>query len=155
PAVLRNCMIGGCIASAIGLFALSVAAFAGSSWPLASNVFLLGLANGVFAVAAIGSMMGLVSQGKKQRDGVRMGIWGAAQAIAFGLGGIAGTVAVDLARYLFASTSAAYSLVFGAQAILFLVAASLAAQLSRKRQAAVHQTDSDKFISPAPGLTQT
>ena len=154
-AVLRNCMIGGCIASAIGLVALSVAAFTGDSWPLAGNVFLLGLANGVFAVAAIGSMMGLVSQGRKRRDGVRMGIWGAAQAIAFGLGGIAGTVAVDLAQYLFASTSAAYSLVFGAQAILFVVAARLAAQVSCQRRAAVHQADSGKFVSPAPGLTQT
>lgn len=155
PTVLRNCMIGGCIASATGLVALAIAAFAESFWPLASNVFLLGVANGVFAVAAIGSMMGLVSQGKKQRDGVRMGIWGAAQAIAFGLGGIAGTVAVDIARYAFASTSAAYSLVFAAQAILFVVAARLAAQLSRNREAAVLAADSDKLFSPAPGLTHT
>ena len=33
-----------------------------------------------------------------QREGVRMGLWGAAQAVAFGLGGILGTAASDLPR---------------------------------------------------------
>ena len=62
------------------------------------RVFALGVANGVFAVAAIGSMMGLAGSGREAREGVRMGLWGAAQAVAFGLGGFSGTVAVDLAR---------------------------------------------------------
>ena len=61
--------------------------------PLRASVFALGVSNGVFAVAAIGSMMALAGQGAGAREGTRMGLWGAAQAVAFGLGGFAGTVA--------------------------------------------------------------
>lgn len=130
--VLRACMIGGCLGSAALLALLSVAGFVGAGWPLQGTVFLLGIANGVFAVAAIGSMMGLVSEGRQQRDGMRMGVWGAAQAVAFGIGGIAGTFAVDIVRYLSGSVLYAYSLVFFAQAVLFAVAAFLAVELSRR-----------------------
>lgn len=132
PGVLRACMIGGCIGSAVLLVALSVAGFSGPAWPLKTTVLLLGIANGIFAVAAIGSMMGLVSQGRRQRTGMRMGVWGAAQAVAFGIGGIAGTFAVDVVRYFTNSALYAYSLVFFAQAVLFAVAAFLAAELSRR-----------------------
>ena len=44
----------------------------------------LGVSNGVYAVAAIGSMMGLAGRARAAREGTRMGLWGAAQAIAFG-----------------------------------------------------------------------
>ena len=45
---------------------------------------MLGVTNGAYAVAAIGSMMALVGAGGEKREGVRMGLWGAAQAFAFG-----------------------------------------------------------------------
>jgi len=91
-------------------------------------VFALGLSNGVFAVAAIGSMMDLVSRGAGQREGVRMGLWGAAQAIAFGIGGIGATFAVDVSRAALAGDhSTAYAIVFVMQALLFIWAARLAA----------------------------
>lgn len=128
--VLRFCMIGGCVGSAVLMLVLAFAGFAGPGWPLHKTVLLLGIANGAFAVAAIGSMMRLVSQGHEKRDGVRMGVWGAAQAIAFGAGGIAGTVAVDLIRYASGSTLYAYAVVFVAQGVLFAFAALLAANLS-------------------------
>jgi hypothetical protein len=70
----------------------------GPGWPLAANVFLLGAANGAFSIAAIGSMMRLAAVGRQRREGVRMGLWGASQAIAFALGGVLGTAAVDLAK---------------------------------------------------------
>jgi BCD family chlorophyll transporter-like MFS transporter len=130
--VLRTCMIVGCLGSAALLASLGVAGFVPADWPLRATVFALGLANGAFAVAAIGSMMALVSEGHRQRDGVRMGLWGAAQAIAFGLGGVAGTLAVDVVRYLTGSVHYAYSLVFAAQALLFTVAAVLAARITRR-----------------------
>jgi MFS transporter, BCD family, chlorophyll transporter len=38
----------------------------------------------MFAVAAIGSMMALAGEGRGRREGTRMGLWGAAQAIAAG-----------------------------------------------------------------------
>ncbi len=129
PGILRQCMMTGCVASAILLLGLSIAGFAGREWPLAMNVFALGIANGAFAVAAIGSMMGLVALGQAGRGGMRMGIWGAAQAIAFGLGGITGTAAVDLVRWLSGSVLQAYSLVFFIQAILFAGAVVLAARV--------------------------
>jgi BCD family chlorophyll transporter-like MFS transporter len=130
--VLRACMIVGCLGSAALLASLGVAGFLPTDWPLRTTVFALGVANGAFAVAAIGSMMALVSRGHRQRDGVRMGLWGAAQAIAFGLGGVAGTLAVDIVRYLTGSVQHAYSLVFAAQALLFAVAAVLAARITRR-----------------------
>jgi len=128
--ILRRCMIGGCIASAVTLGALAVGAFQGQGWPLSQVVFALGLSNGIFAVAAIGCMMSLVSSGHKQRDGLRMGVWGAAQAVAFGLGGILGTGVIDLIRYFVGSTAVAYSTAFVIQACFFVVASYLAATLS-------------------------
>ncbi|MEL6951235.1 MAG: BCD family MFS transporter [Pseudomonadota bacterium] len=133
PSALRQCMIGGCLMSAVLLASLALSGQVGPGWPLAANVFALGAANGVFAVAAIGSMMHLVSEGSRGRDGVRMGVWGAAQAIAFGLGGILGTVAIDIIRFATGEVSIAYSLVFAAQAALFVSAAILAAHISRRR----------------------
>jgi BCD family chlorophyll transporter-like MFS transporter len=127
-------MIIGCLMSGGLLLALSAAGFAGDGWPLTANVFALGVANGTFAVAAIGSMMELMSSGAKNRDGMRMGLWGAAQAIAFGLGGILGTLAVDVTRFLTGSTLVAYAGVFAAQAAMFVLAALLAAQLTRRKQ---------------------
>jgi BCD family chlorophyll transporter-like MFS transporter len=131
--VLRACMIGGCVASALLLAGLALAGFVGEGWPLVAHIFALGTANGMFAVAAIGSMMELVSQGHKDRDGTRMGVWGAAQAVAFGLGGILGTLAVDVTRLASGSTVVAYSTVFLAQATMFMLAAVLAAHLTRRR----------------------
>jgi BCD family chlorophyll transporter-like MFS transporter len=96
---------------------------------LRATVFSLGVANGAYAVAAIGSMMSLVSAGAEAREGVRMGLWGAAQAIAFGLGGFLGTVAVDIARYLLEAPATAYSVVFAVEATMFLLAAALAARV--------------------------
>jgi BCD family chlorophyll transporter-like MFS transporter len=127
--------IGGCIASAVTLFGLAAAGGIGPSWPLRTSVFVLGVANGAFAVAAIGSMMSLVSDGRQRREGVRMGLWGAAQAVAFGLGGFLGTLVVDLTRYLADSPVTAYAMVFAAEGVLFLVAACLAYRIDAATRA--------------------
>ncbi len=123
---LRAWAIGGCIASAVALFGLTTAGVLGPGWPLRANAMLLGAANGAFAVAAIGSMMTLASAGGKSREGIRMGLWGAAQAIAFGVGGFLGTAAADIARLFLGSPAAAYALVFCLEGFLFLVSARLA-----------------------------
>jgi MFS transporter, BCD family, chlorophyll transporter len=135
--------IGGCIASALAMAGLTMAGSAGPSWPLVENVFLLGVSNGVYAGAAIGSMMTLATSGNTGREGTRMGVWGAAQAVAFGIGGFTGTVAVDVARYLLGSPLPAYALVFGAEAILFLVSAALALQVARLDSDAAAQKPAD------------
>jgi MFS transporter, BCD family, chlorophyll transporter len=129
---MRAWTVGGCVASAAALLGLAVAGVVGPGWPLRASVFVLGVANGAFAVAAIGSMMGLASSGHRSREGVRMGLWGAAQAVAFGLGGFAGTLASDLARYLIGSAASAYALVFTGEAALFLVAAILAVRVGAR-----------------------
>ncbi|MEM9677348.1 MAG: BCD family MFS transporter [Pseudomonadota bacterium] len=123
---MRVWAVGGCLASAVAFVGLSLAAHVGPEWPLRANVFCLGLANGAFAVAAIGSMMGLATQGEAQREGTRMGLWGASQAVAFGLGGFLGTVAVDLARALLETPVAAYSTIFAAEAVLFVLSGLIA-----------------------------
>ena len=123
--------IGGCLASAIALVALATASIVGPSWPLRETVFVLGVTNGAYAVAAIGSMMALVGAGGEQREGVRMGLWGAAQAFAFGIGGFLGTLASDIVRYFLASPALSYGVVFGAEAALFVVAAFMAVRVQR------------------------
>jgi BCD family chlorophyll transporter-like MFS transporter len=127
---LQAWTIGGCVMSAGMLALLAFAGVAVPSWPLRANVFALGLANGIYAVAAIGSMMGMASAGRPAREGVRMGLWGAAQGVAFGLGGFIGAAASDAARFAFGEPLTAYAIVFSAEAALFLVAACLARQLN-------------------------
>jgi BCD family chlorophyll transporter-like MFS transporter len=123
---LRAWTVGGCLASALALFGLVGAGLLGPVWPFKATVFVLGVANGAFSIAAIGSMMRLAGTGHPSREGVRMGLWGAAQAIAFGFGGLLGTAASDLAHWLVASTAAAYSTVFFGEALLFVLSAALA-----------------------------
>lgn len=127
---MQTWAIFGCLGSACALFALCAAALVGPSWPLKPTVFLLGFTNGVFAVSAIGSMMGLAGTGREAREGTRMGIWGAAQAIAFGLGGFLGAVGVDAMRAILPDTGSAFFTVFALEAVLFVGAALLASRLS-------------------------
>jgi BCD family chlorophyll transporter-like MFS transporter len=58
-----------------------------------------------------------------------MGLWGAAQAIAFGFGGLLGTAASDLAHWLIASSGVAYGSVFAIEAVLFIASAMLASRM--------------------------
>lgn len=126
---LRAWQIGGCLMSALMLLGLVAAGFVGPAWPFRATVFALGAANGAFSIAAIASMMRLASEGRHAREGVRMGLWGAAQAVAFGMGGLVGTAASDLARWLIGTPSLAYAAVFAFEALLFVAAAALAARL--------------------------
>ena len=128
---LRGWTVGGCVASALALATIATGGFAAGTFPLRGAVFALGLANGVFAVAAIGSMMTLVGAGRGGREGVRMGLWGAAQAVAFGIGGFAGTVAIDVTRALVEAPAAAYAVVFCAEGTMFVVAAWMAVWAGR------------------------
>ncbi|MBU3725787.1 MAG: BCD family MFS transporter [Burkholderiaceae bacterium] len=123
---LRAWTVGGCIASSLALFSLVAAGMLGGDYPIRLNVFLLGLFNGAFSIAAIASMMRLAGEGRGHREGTRVGLWGAAQAIAFGAGGLIGAAASDLTRRVIDDPGLAYGLVFFAEAGLFVVAARLA-----------------------------
>jgi BCD family chlorophyll transporter-like MFS transporter len=134
--------VGGCIASAVALAGLAIAGHVGPPWPLKANVFLMGAANGAFSIAAIGQMMRLASEGRSAREGVRMGLWGAAQAIAFGVGGLLGTIASDLAHWLLPSSGVAYGTVFGGEALLFIASALLASRIPMMEQQREQQSGS-------------
>ncbi len=125
---LRNWTVFGCIASALALAGLVGAAAVGASWPLKPNVFALGFSNGMFAVAAIGSMF-TAAAGQTSREGIRMGLFGASQAIAFAAGGFLGTIAADLLKFITHSNAASYGTVFGLEAVLFIVSALLALRI--------------------------
>jgi BCD family chlorophyll transporter-like MFS transporter len=136
---LRAWVVGGCAGSAATLLGI------GLIGPLQVNLILpltilLGFCNGVFAVAAIGAMMALAGQGRTDREGTRMGLWGAAQAIAAGIGGLVGAAAVDALRLVLAP-DLAFASVFAAEAVLFLVAAGLALRvIDPGRNRHVHAT---------------
>lgn len=140
---MRGWIVVGCLGSALALVGLATASAAGPGWPLHANVFALGFANGVFAVSAIASMMALAGAGRGAREGVRMGVWGAAQAIAFASGGFLGAAGVDALRALLAETGDAFLIVFALEAVLFAAAAAMALSL-RVRSGAAAQ--------PAPAL---
>ena len=128
---LRNWTVLGCLGSALALVGLVAAAQVGPGWPLKPSVFALGFCNGVFAVAAIGSMFNMANDGTS-REGVRMGLFGASQAIAFGIGGFAGTVLADVSRLVLGSPVMAYATVFAVEACFFIAAALLAAAVGNK-----------------------
>ena len=124
---LRMWVIAGCVGSAAALTLIAALGQSGAAL-LVPAAMLLGLFNGMFAVAAIGSMMALAGQGRDRREGTRMGLWGAAQAIAAGFGGLAGAAAADAMRHV-TDDASAFGTVFLAEALLFLAAAALALRI--------------------------
>ncbi|MFZ9110117.1 MAG: BCD family MFS transporter [Burkholderiaceae bacterium] len=149
---LKFWTISGCIASGLALAGLVAAGIYGPGWPLNLNVMLLGAANGAFSIAAIASMMRLANEGRAQREGTRMGLWGAAQALAFGAGGLLGTGLSDISRALINDTALAYATVFGLEALLFIVAARLASQI---RESGPSQTGHEDNLDVAPTAPMT
>jgi len=131
---LSNWTIGGCIASALAMLGLVLSGPIANIIFFKATVFLLGIFNGAFSIAAIGSMMQFASVGSARREGVRMGIWGASQAMAFGLGGIIGTGLSDIARIVLGNPASAYAFVFFLEGVLFVVAAYLSYQTRSQKQ---------------------
>jgi BCD family chlorophyll transporter-like MFS transporter len=131
---LSTWTIGGCLASALAMLGLVLSGPIDNVIFFKTSVFLLGIFNGAFSIAAIGSMMQFASVGSAQREGVRMGIWGASQAMAFGLGGIIGTGLSDIARIVLGDPASAYAFVFFLEGVLFVVAAYLSFQTRTQKQ---------------------
>jgi len=131
---LSNWTIGGCLASALAMLGLVLSGPIANVVFFQAAVFLLGIFNGAFSIAAIGSMMQFASVGSARREGVRMGIWGASQAMAFGLGGIIGTGLSDIARIVLGDPASAYAFVFFLEGVLFVVAAYLSYQTRTQKQ---------------------
>lgn len=126
---MRLWTAAGCGASALAILAVAVLGATGAARGVAPALFTLGVANGSFSIASIAAMMQMAGGGAgrgARREGTRMGLWGAAQALAFGLGGVVGTGASDIARAVFGSPVSAYAAVFAGEAVLFCAAAHLA-----------------------------
>jgi MFS transporter, BCD family, chlorophyll transporter len=116
----------GCLASGAALLAIAVSPVVGNLMMLKASLLALGVANGVFAIGAIGSMMSLSAAADQSQTGVRMGVFGASQAIAMAAGGMLGAGASDLMRAAFDSDRLGYGSVFAMEAALFVGAAVLA-----------------------------
>jgi BCD family chlorophyll transporter-like MFS transporter len=127
---MRMWIVGGCCLSAAALVALTAVGLAGPGAPLKPVVFALGLGNGLFAATVIGQMMASAGADGGGREGTRIGFWGAAQAIAFGLGILVGAGAADVMRALLPDAASAYGTVFVLEAGIFLFAAGLAARMN-------------------------
>ena len=125
---LRSWVIAGCLGSCVVLGLISLIGTGAIALPLTAIVVALGFFNGMFAVAAIGAMMALAARGRTRRTGTRMGIWGAAQAIAAGFGGLVGALAADIMR-TFMTDGPAFGAVFAFEASLFLAATIMAAKV--------------------------
>jgi MFS transporter, BCD family, chlorophyll transporter len=126
---LRGWAAAGCLASAIALATLALLPVAAGATMLSVTVFILGVANGVFAVGALGAMMGMTAGPKGEGVGLRLGVYGAAQALAYGIGGTLGGVASDLAIYAFGHVRLGYAAVFATEAALFVGSAWLAMRI--------------------------
>jgi MFS transporter, BCD family, chlorophyll transporter len=122
---LRGWVTAGCGGSAVMLVLIAALGQRVEIGLLTPAVTVLGVFTGMFAIASIGAMMQLAGQGRTGREGTRMGVWGASQAIAQGLGGFAGAALVDLLR-LSGDTADAFGLVFLIEAALFLAAGLMA-----------------------------
>ncbi|MDG2474509.1 MAG: BCD family MFS transporter [Paracoccaceae bacterium] len=124
----------GCLGSALALITISLFGYNDFGLSISFPIVILGFCNGAFAVGAIGSMMQLAGNGKLNREGTRMGLWGASQAIAAGFGGLLGTVLVDLLRLYFLNPADAFGIVFFFEAILFTLAALMSLRIIDSNQ---------------------
>ena len=132
---LRTWVTAGCIGSAAALVVIAALGPMGPGAPLLPATVALGVFNGMFAVAAIGSMMALAGEGRARREGTRMGLWGAAQAVAAGFGGLTGAALVDLGR-IGLGDARAFGSVFLFEAALFLTAALMAMKIMDRGRSA-------------------
>jgi BCD family chlorophyll transporter-like MFS transporter len=151
---LKTWIVGGCLLSAVALFGLVIGGINGKGWLLELNVFILGAANGSFSIAAIATMMQLAHEGKSKTEGTRIGLWGASQAIAFGLGGFLGALCSDIARALIVDIGSAYAIVFFAECILFVLAAKIALSIQiNKFQNTFTTSKTDTIITSTENTT--
>jgi MFS transporter, BCD family, chlorophyll transporter len=144
---LRAWAAGGCIASAIALLVLAESPWIGGVVLLQVTVFALGVANGVFAVGAIGSMMAMTAADTTRGTGIRLGVYGAAQAIAYGVGSLGGGVMSDITIAMMGDAARGYVAVFSLEAVLFVIAAFMAlASTPSVRAGILHRQGSGEAI---------
>ena len=127
---LRFWVLLGCTGSGLTLILIAILGqVIASKLSLMICICSLGFFNGTFAVGAIGSMMQLAGVGIAKREGTRMGLWGAGQAVAAGIAMIFSTLFVDVLQLITKNTATSYGIIFTIEGILFLAAAALTTKL--------------------------
>jgi BCD family chlorophyll transporter-like MFS transporter len=123
---LRAWAIGGCLASAAAFVVIATAPATGGLGQLRGGILALGIGNGAFSIGAIGLMMALSVTPHGGGAGVRMGVFGAAQAVAQAAGGFLGAAGSDAGRLALGGPASGYVAIFALEAVLFVAAAFLA-----------------------------
>ena len=120
-------LITGCLFSALSLFIISLLALAFTEPNLLNSVvFIFGISNGVFTAGVLGTMLHLASRGSgDNKEGTRMGIWGAAQAYATMIAVFFSTLLVDILGLIMTSLPSVYGIVFLTAASFFIASAYL------------------------------
>ena len=120
-------LITGCLFSAISLFIISLLALTFTEPNLLNSVvFIFGISNGVFTAGVLGTMLHLASRGSgDNKEGTRMGIWGAAQAYATMIAVFFSTLLVDILGLIMTSLPSVYGIVFLTAASFFIASAYL------------------------------
>ena len=107
----------------IGLIAMGMIGNAGAFKGL---VFVMGLGTGL---AGAGMLSGVVSFTTPIRAGMLMGVWGVANMVGHAVGNLLGGAIVDVMRFATGSALAAYSTLFGMEAVMLLIALYLSTRL--------------------------
>ena len=129
-------LITGCLISAASLFLISVLGVNLADQALLKiAVLTLGIANGVFTAGILGTMMKLASEGQiADREGTRMGLWGASQAYAAGIAALISTSLVDTFSSFINQPAMSYGMVFSIQGMLFILSAFFGIYIINKSQ---------------------
>ena len=131
----------GCVISALFFVLLAASPLLGSTLALKATLLGLGFGNGTFTIGALASMMALTTHTADGRAGLRMGVFGAAQAVAMGLGNFLGAIGSDVARAVLGSSTGGYVTVFAVEAVLFAAAAWFALQATARTETRVAPQD--------------
>ena len=116
----------GCALSAAFFVLLALSPATGGVGLVKGAVVGLGIGNGIFCIGALTTMMELGAARRDGRSGLRMGVYGAVEAMAMGAAGLLAAGAFDVARALLGSPTGGYVTVLLGEALIFGVAAVVA-----------------------------
>ncbi len=133
----------GCVMSSAFFVLLALSPLTGSALVLRATLVGLGFGNGMYSIGALASMMALTVDKTDGKAGLRMGVFGAAQAVAMGTGNFLGAAGSDVARSMLGSSTGGYVAVFAVEAVLFAVAAVFALKATARTEARVRLATAD------------
>lgn len=135
----------GIIASILVFAGLIVTGAMGNAGIFKSLVFVMGLGTGL---AGAGMLSGIISFTTPIRAGMLMGVFGVANMVGHAFGNLLGGVIVDSVRIATGSAFAAYSSLFGMEAVMLGVALYLSTRLNPKVSRA-HSEESEVLAAAA------